>query len=116
MAQGNQVKKKKKNYKFLSRMKKRLLVVIGVALAAFVVLTVNIIKINVEDGSVYEQKVLSQQGYSSTTIPYKRGDIIDSNGTVLATSKKVYNIILEPKNIFENSPVVQIHADDSGHG
>lgn len=105
VAQGNQVKKKKKNYKFLSRMKKRLLVVIGVALAAFVVLTVNIIKINVEDGSVYEQKVLSQQGYSSTTIPYKRGDIIDSNGTVLATSKKVYNIILEPKNIFENDGI-----------
>ncbi|MBO6115339.1 MAG: penicillin-binding protein 2 [Lachnospiraceae bacterium] len=97
--------KKKKNYKFLSRMKKRLLVVIGFALAAFVVLIVNIIKINVNKGKAYEQKVLSQQGYSSTAIPFKRGDIIDSNGTVLATSKKVYNIILEPKNILDNDGV-----------
>lgn len=101
MAQAEQGNKKKKKHKFLSRMKKRLLVVIFAALAAFVVLIVNIIKINLKSGAEYEQKVLSQQGYSSTVIPYKRGDIVDSNGTVLATSKKVYNIILEPKNILE---------------
>ena len=101
MAQAEQGNKKKKKHKFLSRMKKRLLVVIFAALAAFVVLIVNIIKINLKSGAEYEQKVLAQQGYSSTVIPYKRGDIVDSNGTVLATSKKVYNIILEPKNILE---------------
>ncbi len=101
MAQVEQGNKKKKKHKFLSRMKKRLLVVILVALAAFVVLIVNIIKINLKSGAEYEQRVLAQQGYSSTVIPYKRGDIVDSNGTVLATSKKVYNIILEPKNILE---------------
>ena len=101
MAQAEQGNKKKKKHKFLSRMKKRLLVVIFAALAAFVVLIVNIIKINLKSGAEYEQRVLAQQGYSSTVIPYKRGDIVDSNGTVLATSKKVYNIILEPKNILE---------------
>ena len=101
MVQAEQGNKKKKKHKFLSRMKKRLLVVIFVALAAFVVLILNIIKINLKSGAEYEQKVLAQQGYSSTVIPYKRGDIVDSNGTVLATSKKVYNIILEPKNILE---------------
>lgn len=101
MAQAEQGNKKKRKHKFLSRMKKRLLVVIFAALAAFVVLIVNIIKINLKSGAEYEQKVLAQQGYSSTVIPYKRGDIVDSNGTVLATSKKVYNIILEPKNILE---------------
>ncbi|MBQ7706166.1 MAG: penicillin-binding protein 2 [Lachnospiraceae bacterium] len=101
MAQVEQGNKKKKKHNFLSRMKKRLLVVILVALAAFVVLIVNIIKINLKSGAEYEQRVLAQQGYSSTVIPYKRGDIVDSNGTVLATSKKVYNIILEPKNILE---------------
>jgi stage V sporulation protein D (sporulation-specific penicillin-binding protein) len=39
---------------------------------------------------------LSQQTYSSKTIPYKRGDITDRNGNVLATSIKVYNLILDP--------------------
>ena len=101
MAQVEQGNKKKKKHKFLARMKKRLLVVIFFALAAFAVLIVNIIKINLKSGAEYEQKVLAQQGYSSMVIPYKRGDIVDSNGTVLATSKKVYNIILEPKNILE---------------
>ncbi len=101
MAQVEQGNKKKKKHKFLARMKKRLLVVIFFALAAFAVLIVNIIKINLKSGAEYEQRVLAQQGYSSKVIPYKRGDIVDSNGTVLATSKKVYNIILEPKNILE---------------
>ncbi|MBQ8413416.1 MAG: penicillin-binding protein 2 [Lachnospiraceae bacterium] len=93
--------KKKKNRKFLSRMKKRLWFAIGVFMALFVVLILRLIYINVKDGAEYEQKVLAQQGYTSTTIPYKRGDILDSNGSVLATSEKVYNLILEPKNILE---------------
>ncbi|MBQ9232885.1 MAG: hypothetical protein IJ167_02460 [Lachnospiraceae bacterium] len=44
---------RKKRHKFLSRMKKRLLVVIVVALAAFVVLIYNLIKINLKDGAEY---------------------------------------------------------------
>ena len=39
----------------------------------------------------------SQQKYGSTTIPFQRGDILDCNGTVLATSEKVYKIILDCK-------------------
>ncbi len=93
--------KKKKNYRFLSRMKKRLLFAVTVFLAVFVVLIVRLIYINVKTGAEYEQQVLAQQGYESTVIPYRRGDIVDANGTILATSKKVYNLILEPKNILE---------------
>lgn len=80
-------------------MKKRLLIALGAFLAVFAVLIINLIKITVSKGAKYEQNVLAQQGYSSTVIPYRRGDIIDANGTVLATTKKVYNLILEPKNI-----------------
>lgn len=46
-------------------------------------------------GEKYEKIVLAQQSYGSTTIPFKRGDIVDSNGTVLATSMAVYNVILD---------------------
>ncbi len=93
--------KKHKKRHFLAKMKKRLLVVLGAFLAVFVVLAIRLILINVKNGEKYEQQVLTQQSYSSTIIPYKRGDILDANGTVLATSEKVYNMILEPKNILE---------------
>ena len=73
----------------------------GIFAALFCVLVFQLIKINVKTGKEYEQIVLSQQGYSSTVIPYRRGDILDTNGTVLATSEKVYNLVLEPKNILE---------------
>lgn len=44
---------------------------------------------------------MAQQDANSTTLPYKRGDIYDRNGTVLATSEKVYNLILDPKVLWE---------------
>ncbi|MDE6024790.1 MAG: penicillin-binding protein 2 [Lachnospiraceae bacterium] len=80
-------------------MKTRLLIALGIFLGIFAVLVFRLILLNVNDGARYEQKVLAQQGYTSTAIPYRRGDIVDKNGTVLATTKKVYNLILEPKNI-----------------
>ena len=95
------MKKNKKNRRFLSRMKKRLVVAIGIFMALFIVLVIRLIYINTKSGEEYEQKVLAQQGYTSTTIPYKRGDILDVNGTTLATSIKKYNLILEPKNILQ---------------
>lgn len=91
----------KKNRKFLMRMKKRVWIAYALFMLCFVVLVIQLVRINVKSGKEYEQRVLAQQGYTSTTIPYKRGDILDANGSVLATSKKVYNLILEPKNILE---------------
>lgn len=45
----------------------------------------------------YQKKILSQQRYDSTTLPFKRGSILDANGTILATSEKVYNVVLDCK-------------------
>ena len=47
------------------------------------------------------QHHLSQQGYESQSIPYQRGDILDSKGTILATSVDVYNLVLDCKVINE---------------
>ncbi|MGN0152097.1 MAG: peptidoglycan D,D-transpeptidase FtsI family protein [Wujia sp.] len=93
--------KKRKRRRFLAKMKKRLLIAVAAFIAVFAVLAGRLVYINLKKGDEYEQRVLAQQGYTSTTIPYRRGDILDANGTVLATSKKVYNLILEPKNILE---------------
>lgn len=48
-------------------------------------------------GEKYEKIVLSQQEYDSTIIPYRRGDIVDTKGTILATSTDVYNVVLDCK-------------------
>lgn len=70
-----------------------------VLFAAFVLLLCGLIGvltyIESTSGDKYEKKVLSMQSYDSKTIPYQRGDIIDSSGTVLATSEAVYNVILD---------------------
>lgn len=61
--------------------------------------------INYTSGEKYEKKVLSMQSYDSKTIPYQRGDIVDRNGTVLATSVAVYNVILDCSVLTSESKV-----------
>ncbi len=53
-------------------------------------------------GEQYTRRVLAQQDTNSILLPYKRGDIYDRNGTILATSEKVYNLILDPAVLLEN--------------
>lgn len=53
--------------------------------------------LNVEKGEGYGRKVLAQQSFgTNTNLPYRRGDILDRNGVVLARSTKVFNVILDP--------------------
>lgn len=83
-------------------MRAHLLFLLLILSAAFLVVLGKIIYLNVVKGDKYSQRVLSQNNYVSVTVPYKRGDIYDRNGSILATSKKVYNLVIEPKNILEN--------------
>ena len=78
-------------------MRKKIIVVLGIILAALLFLIVRLFYINLVKGDDYEKTVLDQQEYSSKTIPYKRGDIVDRNHTVLATSTDVYNVVLDCK-------------------
>ena len=86
---------------FTNKMRFKLIVVFGFILLGFGFVGFRLMKFNVKDGKRYEKQVLSQQNYRSTTIPYARGEITDRNGTPLATSVKVYNLIIEPKNIID---------------
>ncbi len=99
--QNRENRRKRKRKVFTNRMRGRLKFVFGCVMVGFGVLGAKIIWINAQKGSQYKQQVLTQQGYSSKVIPYKRGDIVDANGTVLATDKKVYDLILEPANIVQ---------------
>ncbi|MDO5155700.1 MAG: penicillin-binding transpeptidase domain-containing protein [Eubacteriales bacterium] len=89
----------KKRKRFLARMQKKLFVVMIIITLAFGALVARILYIDAKNGKRYEKIVLAQQSYDSIEIPYRRGDILDRNGTQLATSEKVYNLIIEPKNI-----------------
>ncbi|WP_026492048.1 MULTISPECIES: peptidoglycan D,D-transpeptidase FtsI family protein [unclassified Butyrivibrio] len=94
------MRRKSKAQKFTIGMKKKLAVLFIIVLTAFVGLSIRLILINRDNGKDYEKQVLSQQKYDSTTIPYRRGEILDANGTVLAYSEKVYNVILDAKLVF----------------
>lgn len=76
-------------------MKKKLLVLFLVVVALFIFLIYRLFSITRDNGDSYRKQILSQQKYDSTVIPYKRGSILDKNGSILASSEKVYNVILD---------------------
>ncbi len=81
--------------KFPLRMQRKLVMLFMAVILAFVVLIGRITWINASKGSSYTKVVLDQQNYNSRVIAYKRGDIVDRNGTKVATSERVYNVILD---------------------
>lgn len=97
-------KQESKKRKMTGTMKKKLAGLFVLILLAFVFLVIGITIINAKSGDKYTKQVLaqSQQQYDSTTIPYKRGDILDRSGNILATSIKVYNVILDCQVVNSN--------------
>lgn len=78
-----------------------------IIMAAFIGLSARLFLITRDNGEEYKKQVLSQQEYDSTTIPFKRGEILDAKGTVLAVSNKVYNVILDTKILLQNEENVE---------
>ena len=93
--------------KFTIKMQKKLVVLFIAVLLAFAGLFYQLYRISRDNGEQYKKQVLSQQRYDSTTIPYKRGTILDANGSVLATSEKVYNVILDSVTISEKEEYLE---------
>lgn len=78
---------------------KRLLLVYLFTAIIFVFIIFYLIVFVLKNNEEYDHIVLSkrQNAYKSTTYLAKRGDIYDNKGNKLATSIKVYNLILDPK-------------------
>lgn len=87
--------------KFTYSMRRKLMIFFIIIVAVFALLGVRIIYINMSSGDEYKRQVLAQQSFESTTLPYKRGRIVDRQGTVLADSQMVYNVIVDAKQILE---------------
>ena len=93
--------------KFPKFMQKKLVILYVGIILAFAGLVVRITYINASSGEEYTKIVLDQQQYDSRVIPYKRGDIVDRNGTKLATSERVYNVVLDVKAMLSDEDYVE---------
>lgn len=105
------MRNRKKGNRFTIKMQKKLLVMFLVILASFVGLSYRLFAITRDRGEKYKKQVLSQQRYDSTTIPYKRGSILDKNGSILASSEKVYNVILDAVALTEKEEYLEPTLD-----
>lgn len=96
-------RRKQKPKKFARRMQKKLLFVFSFITLCLIGLIGRLMYLEYARGDKYEKIVLSQQEYDSRTIPFQRGDIVDTKGTVLATSVDVYNVVFDCKVLNQNT-------------
>lgn len=100
MKERKRRRKRRRRVDYYKRnMQKRLVFFFALIVIFMIGLCIKITYINVTEGQNYSNIVLAQQEYSTRTLPYRRGDIVDRNGITLATSIKVYNLIIEPATI-----------------
>lgn len=97
------VKKQKKDKKFTVMMQKKLLFVFLAVIVFLIALSVVLFRINHKKNEDYSKAVYDNFTYDSRTIPARRGDITDRNGTVLAYSTKVYNLIIDMKVLLSDA-------------
>ncbi len=100
---GSEPPRRTRTRQFNKKMQTKLVVLFALVLLAFVALIIRIAYINKNNGNDYKRQILAQQSYDSREIPYKRGTIADRNGTVLATSELIYNVIVDAYQI-NNGP------------
>lgn len=93
--------------KFPKRMKIKLVGVFTAIVLAFVFLAGKAVALNLVKGEEYQKQVMSQMRSGSQIIHFKRGDILDTNDTVLATSERSYNVILDVAGLLETKTSYQ---------
>lgn len=111
MGRRKRRKRRQPAKKFSRKMRAKLMTLFSVMLTAMCVLIGRLMYIEYTSGEKYEKKVLSLQSYDSKAIPYQRGDIVDSSGTVLATSVAVYNVILDCSVLTDKEEYLQPTLD-----
>jgi len=101
---NKQVKNRKR---FMRHMKSKLIIIFAIIAVCLLALIGRLMYIEYTNGEAYKKQVLSHQDYDSKTLPYQRGDILDANGTVLATSVAVYNVILDCKVMTDKEDYIE---------
>lgn len=84
----------------------KLVIVYGLISLALFALAVYLVFLIRGTNSEYSVEVLSRHGYTSSAIQARRGDIVDRNGTKIATSEPYYILVLDPKVILYSDKYV----------
>lgn len=109
MGNDRRTRRRKPRKKINHQMKGKLAGLFGAVLLALVCLLGRITYINATNGDKYKKQVLTQaqQKFENDVLPAKRGNIYDRNGNILATSNKVYNVILDCKTVNSDPDYVE---------
>lgn len=108
--------KRKKRTSIRKNMNDRRTIIFMIIVVALLGLMIRLWWISHIDRDDYTIRVLNQQQYSTRMIPFRRGDIIDRNGNLMATSVEVYNLVLDPFIILDKDhnyldPTIQAVVD-----
>lgn len=95
------------------RMMKRSIFMLFIFLLAACILIVELFKLQVLGFDEYQKAVIDQLTVETTVNP-QRGEILDRNGTVLATNKTVWALYLCPKNIKDPEMIARGISDILG--
>lgn len=98
-------KRTKKRKRMTGKMQAALWVVFCLFLVGILVIMIRVVVVGSNTG--YAKASLSQKTGTNTVLHYKRGDILDRNGTVLAKSEKVYHLILDSRLLVNNEDCIE---------
>lgn len=91
-----------------NKMQRRIQVILFcMAVVGFSILLGRLYYLQIVEGDKYQKLALSQQ-MRSTTISAERGEILDTNGKVLARSAQVWNVILSPADVKDDAQLNQV--------
>ncbi len=102
---------RRKERPFAKYMQRKLAFTFALVTLALFVLGIVLMTIGRDNDEEYTKIIFSQQDYQSRTISFRRGDIVDRNGTVLATTTRLYNLILDPKIILSDEKYTDTTID-----
>lgn len=102
MEQGE--KKRKKRMRLTGKMQTTLWVVFCLFLVGILFIMIRVVMVG--GNTSYAKASLSQKTGTDTVLQYRRGDILDRNGTVLAGSNKVYHLILDSRLLVNNEECI----------
>lgn len=108
---GSKKKNPKKERPFAKYMQRKLAFTFMIVALALFVLGIVLMTIGRDNDEEYTKIIFSQQNYQTRTIAFRRGDIVDRNGTVLATTTRLYNLILDPKIILSDERYTETTID-----
>lgn len=94
--------KKQNTTRFRPYMRVKLVVFCFLVFVVVCIMIGRLIYITSTSEEKYKKQIFSQQKYDSVTLPFKRGEILDRNGSTLAYSEKVYTVILDTKLMLED--------------